>query len=174
MRARIPMTKTLATSAFLTAALLLGAASPALAKPDKATLELVMPVLVRGSKSGDFETRAAAVEALGYGPKKDVEKAITESLTDPQWNVRRGAIRALDHMKDKRAWEKAVGAAMRDPKVDADEVMRLIEPLGAKKGVALVMANLRAKSSSSCTKASCGCRTAPWKRPNTRTSSTCP
>ncbi|MCA9514125.1 MAG: HEAT repeat domain-containing protein, partial [Myxococcales bacterium] len=137
------MTKTLATSAFLTAALLLGAASPALAKPDKATLELVMPVLVRGSKSGDFETRAAAVEALGYGPKKDVEKAITESLTDPQWNVRRGAIRALDHMKDKRAWEKAVGAAMRDPKVDADEVMRLIEPLGAKKGVALVMANLK-------------------------------
>lgn len=127
----------------LTALLLaLGAAAPAAAKPDKATLELVMPVLTRGSKSGDFETRAAAVEALGYGPKKEVMATIEESLTDPQWSVRRGAILALEHMKEKRAWDKAIGDAMRDPKIDADEVMRLIAPLGPKAGVKLVLSNL--------------------------------
>ncbi len=131
----------------LTAALAFVAAPAAIAKPSKPAkeeIEKTLATLERATKSADFATRAMAVEALGYGPKKRVLPAIKDALSDPQWNVRSGAIRALLALKDKRGWEKAVRDAMVDPKVDADfGVMPLIDHLGPKKGVKFLTKSLK-------------------------------
>lgn len=97
--------------------------------------------LKNSTKSGDFATRAAAVAGLGKVPKKqrkEVVPMVKEALKDAQWQVRRAAIEALLNLGDK-SWEKAIGDAMALRGLDpAREVLPLLEPLGVKRGVALV------------------------------------
>lgn len=136
------MTLTACIAVSLGSVLLL--APPALAKPDKELLERAATTLERGVKSGDFDTRAAAVAGLGNLPKKRALPLVTDALTDPQWAVRAAAIGALRDLRDTRAWEKAVIAALRDLKIDVSlGSLPLLEPLGAKRGAALLVKALR-------------------------------
>jgi len=122
----------------------LAAPSATARKKTDETVERAIKHLERGVKSGDFDTRAAAVHGLGHAPKKEALPLVKDALADPQWKVRRAAIEALAELKDKRAWESAVLAAIADVKVDAQSgVMPLLKDLGPKKGVALLMKALR-------------------------------
>jgi len=122
---------------------LLLVAPPAQARPDKETVERAMTTLERATRSGDFDARAMAVGGLGFGSARQVLPMITEALEDPQWQVRRAAIEALRQLRQTRAWDQAIDAAMRDRRVDADQLIDLLEPLGARVGVATLMKSLR-------------------------------
>lgn len=118
----------------------IGLVASASAKPPKETAERALKTLERGARSGDFTTRAMAVAGLGYGPKKRVMPLVKEALTDQQWQVRRASIQALFSLKDKKAWEKALISALRAENLNAqNEVLPLLEPLGQKTGVKLML-----------------------------------
>ena len=71
-------------SVALTATLMLTTfALPASAKVDKAMLQRAMSTLEFGAKSGDFTTRAMALEGLGYGVKKKALPIVKEGTEDP-------------------------------------------------------------------------------------------
>lgn len=138
------MNLTARLAATLASVLLL--APPVLAKPDKELVERAATTLERGVKSGDFDTRAAAVAGLGNLPKKRAMPLVTDALTDPQWAVRAAAIGALRDLRDTRAWEAAVIEALRDLKIDVSlGSLPLLEPLGPKRGAALLAKALRTK-----------------------------
>ncbi len=92
-------------------------------------------------KSGDFATRAAAVEGLGLvsrKQKKEVLPLIKEALKDAQWQVRRAAIKGLLSLGDK-SWQSAIAAAMALRGLDPyREVLPLLEPLGVKRAMPLI------------------------------------
>ena len=129
----------------LATALILAATATAAARPQPDEgVERATAHLVRGAKSGDFDTRALAIEGLGRVAKPVALPIVKDALADPQWAVRRAAIEALAALKETRAWEDAIIAAIADVKVDPDTgVMPMLAPLGPKKGVALLMAALR-------------------------------
>ncbi len=124
------------------------ASSPAQARGGKGKLapeiaEKALTSLKQGTKSGDFATRAAAVEGLGHAPKKSALPLVREALADPQWGVRRATIRALLALKD-RAWQKAAQDAVKAPALDAyREVLPVLAPLGVKQGVKILVAALK-------------------------------
>jgi len=127
----------------LTSLLLL--APSALAKPDKAMVETATTVLERGSKAMDFDVRAMAIESLGFAPKERALPVVKEALADPQWKVRAAAITALRTLKDAQ-WEAEVAKSVCDLQVDADfGILPLVEPLGPKAGVAVIMKGLDSK-----------------------------
>jgi len=118
---------------------------PASAKVDKAMIERAVATLEFGAKSGDFTTRAMAIEGMGSAPKKRVLPAVKDSVEDPQWQVRRAAIGALLALKDK-AWKHALIGAMQAENLDpVAEVLPLMEPLGTKTAVALMRTALSDK-----------------------------
>ncbi|TNF29287.1 MAG: hypothetical protein EP329_16190 [Deltaproteobacteria bacterium] len=122
----------------------LAAPNAAARKKVDEVLERALQNLERGVKSGDFDTRAVAVRGLGHAPTKTALPLVKDALADPQWKVRRAAIDALADLKDKRAWEQAVLDAIADVKVDVDNgVMPLLDALGPKKGVDMLVKALR-------------------------------
>ncbi|MGB0588952.1 MAG: HEAT repeat domain-containing protein [Myxococcota bacterium] len=115
------------------------------AKVDKAMLQRAMATLEFGAKSGDFTTRAMALEGLGHGVKKKALPLVKEGTEDPQWQVRRAAISALLTMKDS-AWKGALVTAMQSENLQAEsEVLPLMQPLGVKKAVSLMQGALNDK-----------------------------
>jgi HEAT repeat protein len=115
------------------------------AKVDKAMVQRAMATLEFGAKSGDFATRAMALEGLGHGAKKKALPIVKEGTEDPQWQVRRAAISALLTMKDS-AWKTALITAMQSENLQAEsEVLPLMQPLGVKKAVALMQSALNDK-----------------------------
>ncbi|MCB9728305.1 MAG: HEAT repeat domain-containing protein [Deltaproteobacteria bacterium] len=89
-------------------------------------------------RSGDFATRAAAVEALGNLPKATALPLLTEALQDQQWQVRRAAIRGLLELRD-RSWEPALIAAVASERLDPrTEVLPVLEPLGTKQALSII------------------------------------
>lgn len=132
----------------LTALALTLAAPGAHAKGKKGKLapevaDKALTSLKQGTKSGDFATRAAAVEGLGHAPKKVALPLVREALADPQWTVRRATIRALLSLKD-RAWQKAAQDAVKAPALDAyGEVLPVLAPLGVKQGVKILAGALK-------------------------------
>ena len=119
------------------AALVIGlvASSAATAKVAKESTERAVATLQSAVASGDFATRALAIEGLGAVPskqKKAVLPKVKEALKDPQWQVQRAAIAAILRLKDK-SWEAAILAAMSNEALDAaTEVLPLLAPLGEK------------------------------------------
>lgn len=120
-------------------------AVPALAKPDKDLLEKALTTLERGTKAGDFDIRALAIEGLGLAPKARALTPVKDALADPQWKVRAAAIGSLRALKD-ASWEKELQKSVCDMAVDPEAgIFPLVEPLGASKAVPLVIAGLEAK-----------------------------
>ena len=97
----------LATSCLAYTLLVALSAAPASAKVDKAMIQRALSTLEFGSKSGDFTTRAMALEGLGHAQKKKALPIVKEGTEDPQWQVRRAAISALVTLKDK-SWKAAL------------------------------------------------------------------
>ncbi|MFT7578620.1 MAG: HEAT repeat protein [Myxococcota bacterium] len=115
------------------------------AKPDKEAIEKALTTLERGTRSGNFATRAMAVEALGYAPKKHATAAaaINDALSDPQWNVRRAAIEALRNTRNK-TWKAAFIDALRDPKVSLElQLTPLFREIGVKETLKIVKTALK-------------------------------
>lgn len=124
---------------------LIVAAPTALAKPDKELLERALTTLERGTKAGDFEVRAAAIEGLGHGPKKRTLPLVKDALADPQWNVRSAAIDALRVLRD-RKWDDEVRKAICDMAVDPElGVLPLIQHLKPHKAAKLIVKGLESK-----------------------------
>ncbi len=73
-----------------------------------------LEVLIKGEQSGDPVVRAIAVSAL-WRFKKDGYKYIHDALFDPQWIVKREAIKALFRMKKYDEAFKALNKALEDP-----------------------------------------------------------
>jgi HEAT repeat protein len=133
---------TVALVAILTLTTFVGTST---AKVDKAMVQRAMATLEFGAKSGDFATRAMALEGLGHGAKKRALPLVKEGAEDPQWQVRRAAISALLTMKDS-GWKQALVAAMQSENLQAEsEVLPLMEPLGVSKAVALMKSALNDK-----------------------------
>jgi HEAT repeat protein len=125
-------------------ATLVASSTTALAKLPKEMEERAFTTLERGSRSGDFETRAMAVAGLGLAPKKKALPLVMEALEDQQWQVRRAVIAALVMLKEKKALEQALVDAIRSERLDPQsEVLPLLEPLGVKAGIALLAKQLR-------------------------------
>ncbi|MFO0747426.1 MAG: HEAT repeat domain-containing protein [Myxococcota bacterium] len=117
----------------------------AFAKPDKAMTENAITILERGAKAMDFDVRAMAVESLGYAPRARALPIVKDALADPQWKVRAAAITALKTLKE-GSWEAEVAKSVCDPMVDADfGVLPLLDGVGAKAGVPIVMRGLDGK-----------------------------
>jgi HEAT repeat protein len=96
-------------------------------------------------RSGDFATRAAAVEALGRLPKTVALPLLTEALQDQQWQVRRAAIAGLLALRD-RSWEPAIISAIGSERLDPrTEVLPVLEPLGTKQAIALIRTAMEQK-----------------------------
>lgn len=101
--------------------------------------------LTSAVRSGDFSTRAAAVEALGRLPKATALPLLTEALQDQQWQVRRAAISGLVQLRD-RSWEAAVISAISSERLDPrTEVLPVLEPLGTKQALAVLSKAMEAK-----------------------------
>jgi HEAT repeat protein len=117
----------------------------AAAKPTKEMTFRAVQTLRSATQSGDFRTRAMAIQGLGHASKKDALETVLEALEDPQWQVRRSTIDALLRMGDK-TWEAAIIDAMRSESLGPrEEVLPLLAPLGIKKASALVKKALNAK-----------------------------
>lgn len=96
-------------------------------------------------RSGDFATRAAAVEALGRLPKATALPLLNEALQDQQWQVRRAAISGLVQLRD-RSWEAALIKAIASERLNPrTEVLPVLEPLGTKQALALIKQAMEAK-----------------------------
>lgn len=78
---------------------------------DKDLENEVFVVLERGTRSADMETRATAVEYIAHVRPETVKDYVVDSLKDPQWVVRYGAVKALILIKDP-AYRKSLGAAV--------------------------------------------------------------
>jgi HEAT repeat protein len=90
---------------------------PAVAGADPLPLgEEAWPVIERGTRSGDMLARAMAAAALPDVTGRDTEVYLKEALTDPQWAVRKAAIRVLAARGDAQA-KALVSDALRDPSV---------------------------------------------------------
>lgn len=76
--------------------------------------EEAWPILERGTRSGDMLARAFATAALPDVVGRDTEAYLKEALTDPQWTVRKAAIRVLAGRGDAQA-RTLVADALRDP-----------------------------------------------------------
>ncbi|MEZ4268249.1 MAG: HEAT repeat domain-containing protein [Myxococcota bacterium] len=101
--------------------------------------------LTSAVRSGDFATRAAAVEALGRLPKATALPLLNEALQDQQWQVRRAAIAGLVELRD-RSWETAVINAISSERLDPrTEVLPVLEPLGTKQALAVLKKAMEAK-----------------------------
>lgn len=70
-------------------------------------------VLEKGTRSGDMLARAQAVFALPKVPNKNVEPYLREALKDPQWVVRKAAIKVLAAKGDAEA-RTMLNEALRD------------------------------------------------------------
>jgi HEAT repeat protein len=115
------------------------------AKLSKEMSTRAIQTLRSATQSGDFKTRAMAVQGLGNAPKKDVLATVKEALEDPQWQVRRATISALLRLKDK-SWEKAIIDAMRSQSLGPkEEVLPLLSPLGTKAAASLAKKAMDAK-----------------------------
>lgn len=120
-------------------------APTASAKLSKEMSIRAVQTLRSATQSGDFKTRAMAVQGLGNAPKKDALATVKEALDDPQWQVRRATIAALLRLKDK-SWEKAIIDAMRSQSLGPkEEVLPLLAPLGTKKAASLAKKAMDAK-----------------------------
>ncbi len=124
----------------LSLAALSSLASTAQARPDKPTLEKAVSILTRGTKAGDFDVRAMAIEGLGFAPKAAMA-AIKDAVADPQWRVRASAIAALRQQRDP-AWEAEIRKCVCDPMIDEQAVLTLVESGGVPKAVGLVLSGL--------------------------------
>ena len=120
-------------------------ATSASAKLSKEMNLRAIQTLRSASQSGDFKTRAMAIQGLGHAKKADALATVKEALEDPQWQVRRATIEALLRLGDK-SWEKAIIDAMRSEALGPkEEVLPLLTPLGIKKASALAKKALDAK-----------------------------
>ena len=72
-------------------------------------------VLVKGTQSGNMLARAMAVDALARFKSPETLRYTTDALHDPQWPVRKEAIRTLYRLKDKEDALKALKEAILDP-----------------------------------------------------------
>lgn len=110
----------------------------AFAKAPKEMKERAISTLLAGAQSADFDTRAMAVEGLGFAPKKRVLAVVKDALADQQWQVRRAVIGALIELKD-ASWSEAISNAMLSSGLDpTSEVFPLLEPLGPKKALGVM------------------------------------
>lgn len=88
---------------------------PAVAGADPVPVaEEAWAVIERGTRSGDMLARAWAATALPLVTGQDTEPYLKEALTDPQWAVRKAAIRVLAARGDAQARTLAADA-LRDP-----------------------------------------------------------
>ena len=71
----------------------------------------VWAILERGTRSSDMETRSMAVEYLMRVRPETARNYLVDSLSDPQWIVRRAAIKALIAAGDE-AYRKTLAAAV--------------------------------------------------------------
>lgn len=89
------------------------------------------PHVEKGTRSGDMLARARAVAALPLFSGKDVAGYLKEALADPQWVVRKAAIKVLAGRGDPDA-RRMVQEALRDPGLpvedDAWDIVSTIPP----------------------------------------------
>mgnify|MGYP002882247299 CR=1 FL=1 len=142
----VPVSRILSVLLCASLLILVGPLTPAAsAKISKEMSIRAVQTLRSATQSGDFKTRAMAVQGLGNASKKDALSTVKEALEDPQWQVRRATIDALVKLKDK-SWEKAIIDAMRSQSLGPqEEVLPLLSPLGTKKAAALAKKALDAK-----------------------------
>jgi HEAT repeat protein len=114
------------------------------AKPTKDQVRKATEVLEKGTRSGDFDTRATAVAGLGKADRKVALPLVTEALKDPQWKVRRAAIEALRELGDKRADEET-GRAICDAAIPEGEVLVMLGALKLETGTKLLTDHLGKK-----------------------------
>ncbi len=101
--------------------------------------EKVSALLDKALRSGDFQARATAVEALRLlDPAKGLAAA-KEALNDPQWVVASAAVRALIRAGDLTAYEVPLGKALTNPARDVlADGLPLLDLLPPKDAVALL------------------------------------
>ncbi len=96
-------------------------------------------VIEKGTRSGDMTARARAVETLGRIPGKDVAPYLKEALLDPQWPVRKGAIKALVLKGDPQGKARII-EALKDPGIPIeDDALDLLSVLTPAEGQALLI-----------------------------------
>jgi HEAT repeat protein len=114
-------------------------ATAASAGPREDIAEEAWVVVEKGTRSGDMTARARAAETLGKIPGKDVAPYLKEALLDPQWPVRRGAIKALVMKGDPQGKARII-EALKDPGVPIeDDVLDLLSVLAPAEGLSLLI-----------------------------------
>ncbi len=113
------------TRVYLAFVLSLSMAVPALARHHrrgaKKATSPAYNVLIKGTQSGDMLARAIAMSALARFKTADTLKYVKDGLHDPQWIVRKEAIKTLYKLGKKAEALKALNDAITDPTLPWDQ-----------------------------------------------------